>query len=161
MPSLCIKFAFYSCFFKCAKEENTKKKIKGTFWRLISQEWLAQLNSTSDLVCVLSWYASTCTVNLVWFQREITEKWMRIKSYFVLHVNNAHVVHVRTFSWCPDTLPCIFTLYCVVVVSFKATILKYYHSIIEIQSPHYCIAYLPNARPIITCKSYVHFTVVM
>ena len=38
---------------------------------IIIQEQLTQF--TSDLLCVLSQYAGTCTANLVWFGQETTE----------------------------------------------------------------------------------------
>ena len=55
---------------------------------------------TSDLVCVLSQYASTCTANLVLFGLETTELQMRVKSHFVFHINIILTFCVHApFSW--------------------------------------------------------------
>ena len=72
-----IRLHFMVFFCKCAKrEEKERKKEKkknemSNFSRIIFQERLEQF--TSDLVCVLSQYAGTCTTNLVLFGQEIME----------------------------------------------------------------------------------------
>ena len=68
---------------------------------------------TSGLVCVLSQYAGTCTVNLVLFRQETTELRMHVKSYFVLCFD------ILTLSTCtPRFLGPHNTLQCVLVVIF-------------------------------------------
>ena len=72
------------------KEEKAKKMSK--FLNAYIQEWLAQF--ASDLVCVLSRYAGTCTANLIFWSRD----------HVVIHVYKiilcfscyyTHVVHAR------------------------------------------------------------------
>jgi len=79
---VCVLWQF---FCKCAKRSRKKRRKWATFWRLIFQEQLAQF--TSDLVCVFSRYAGTCTAILLLFGQETTELRMCVKSYFVLRVN--------------------------------------------------------------------------
>ena len=102
-PITCLHFMAVFC--KCAKRRERKKRRKwATFWRLIFQDQLARF--TSDLVSVLSWYAGTCTVNLVLFGQETMELQMCVKSYFLLRVNIltlcAHAPSARHTTMCLD-----------------------------------------------------------
>ena len=90
-------FAFYGSFLQVCKKKKIKRRKWATFWRPIFQELLTRF--TSDLVCVLSWYAGTCTANLVLFGQETTELWTCVKSYFVLHVNILTLCAHTLFSW--------------------------------------------------------------
>ena len=92
-PITCLRFMTFFC--KCAKRRK-RKKISN-FWRLIFQGWLAWF--TSNLVCVLSWYAGTCTVNLVLFGQETKELQAHVKSYSVLRAYIPTLCMHTTFYW--------------------------------------------------------------
>ena len=83
--------------FFCKKKIKKKWRKWTICWGLIFQEWLALF--ISDLVSVLSWYAGTCTENLVLFGLEITQLQMGIKSYFALCVNILTLCTHTPFSW--------------------------------------------------------------
>jgi len=88
----CLHFMTDFC-----KHAKRRKGKRATFWRLIFQEQLAQF--TSDLTCVLSRYAGTCTVNLVLFGKETMELRTCVKPHFVFLVNILPLCAYAPFSW--------------------------------------------------------------
>jgi len=89
---------FHVCvLWQWAKRRKRKKKWRKwvTFWRLIVQEWLVQF--TSDLVCILSRYASACTANLVSFGQETTELQTRVNHALFFMLICSHCARMPRF----------------------------------------------------------------
>ena len=98
-----------SCFMTVFSQTWIKNKNKevSNFLKACISGMASKL--TSDLVCVISQYAGTCTTNLVLLRLEIMEPLMLKKLHFVLCINVIRLCEHALFCWATRHM----THYCV------------------------------------------------